>query len=165
MARPGPEGGQYQPLTEEQIIQIHRASLNVLERTGLHVEHEEALALYQEAGAKVEGSRVYLSADLVEAALDKAPSRVLLAGRYPEQDVVLEGRRVYAGTGGSPTAVLDPGADAVRPATLRDLADLARLADALDHCDFVVIPLHPTDIPEEDVPVNRFYACLTAPNP
>jgi trimethylamine--corrinoid protein Co-methyltransferase len=74
--------------------------------------------------------------------------------------VVLEGKRVYAGTGGSPTMVLDPGADTVRPGTLRDLADLARLADALEHCDFIVIPLHPTDVPEGDVPVNRFYACL-----
>jgi trimethylamine--corrinoid protein Co-methyltransferase len=97
---------------------------------------------------------------MVEKALQQCPSRVLLAGRISEQDVVLEGKRVYAGTGGSPTMLLDPGADSVRPATLRDLADLARLSDALDHCDFIVVPLHPTDIPEEDVPVNRFYACL-----
>jgi trimethylamine--corrinoid protein Co-methyltransferase len=75
--------------------------------------------------------------------------------------MVLEGKRVYAGTGGSPTVVLDPGADVVRPGTLRDLADLAKLADALEQCDFVVVPLHPTDVPEKDVPVNRFYACLT----
>lgn len=56
--------------------------------------------------------------------------------------------------------VLDPGADVPRPGTLRDLADLAKLADALEHCDFVVVPLHPTDVPEKDVPANRFYACL-----
>jgi trimethylamine--corrinoid protein Co-methyltransferase len=38
--------------------------------------------------------------------------------------------------------------------------ELARLVDALPHCDFIVIPLYPTDLPEEVVPVNRFYACL-----
>jgi trimethylamine--corrinoid protein Co-methyltransferase len=97
---------------------------------------------------------------MVGEALQRAPSRVLLAGRDPAQDIVLEGRRVYAGTGGSPTTVLDPGADTVRPGTLRDLADLARLADALKHCDFIVIPLYPTDLPAEEVPVNRFYTCL-----
>ena len=161
MSRPGPVGGQYHPLTQEQVERIHQASLAVLERTGVHVENVEALELYRRGGARVEGNRVTISASMVEAALDTAPSRVLLAGRDPAQDVALEGKRVYAGTGGSPTVVLDPGADAVRPATLRDLADLARLADALECCDFIVVPLHPTDIPEEDVPVNRYYACLT----
>jgi trimethylamine--corrinoid protein Co-methyltransferase len=160
MARPGPVGGQYQPLTEAQIKQIHQASLTVLERTGLHVENEEALALYRQGGARVDGNRVYIAPAMVGEALEQVPSRVLLAGRDPDQDMVLEGKRVYAGSGGSPTMVLDPAADTVRPGTLRDLADLARLADALEHCDFIVIPLHPTDVPEGDVPLNRFYACL-----
>ena len=160
MARPGPVGGQYRPLTEEQIQQIHQASLTVLDRTGVHVENDRALALYRAGGAKVSGQRVYLPPAMVGEALQRVPSRVLLAGRDPAQDIVLEGRRVYAGTGGSPTMVLDPGADTVRPGTLRDLADLARLADALKHCDFIVIPLYPTDLPAEEVPVNRFYTCL-----
>ncbi len=161
MARPGPEGGQYQPLTAAQIEYIHRASLTVLEQTGLHVANETARQLYREGGARVEGQRVYLPPTMVEAALETAPAQVLLAGRDPAQDVTLEGKRVYAGTGGSPTSVLDPGADAVRPATLRDLVDLVRLVDGLTYCDFVVIPIHPTDVPERDVPVNRFYAALT----
>lgn len=158
MARPGPLGGQYQPLTQEQIEEIHAASISVLERTGIHVENERARALYQGGGARVDGQRVYLSQEMVERALEQVPARVLLAGRDPEQDVVLEGKRVYAGTGGSPTWILDPGADTVRRATLQDLADLVRLVDALAHCDFVVVPIHPTDVPEDDVPINRFYA-------
>ena len=132
MARPGPIGGQYQPLTEAQIRQIHQASLTVLERTGVHVENEEALALYRQGGARVDGQRVHISPAKVERALEKVPSEVLLAGRDVSQDVVLEGKRVYAGTGGSPTTVLDLGADTVRPGTLRDLADLARLAPAAE---------------------------------
>lgn len=160
MARPGPVGGQYRPLNPEQIDRIHQASLAVLEQTGIHVEHEEALTLYRRGGARVEGTRVYIPPSMVAEALEKAPSQVLLAGRDPSQDVLLEGQRVYAGTGGSPTMMLDPGADTVRPATLRDLVDFARLADALEHCDFIVVPLHPTDVPDECVPVNRFYACL-----
>lgn len=161
MPRPGPMGGQYQSLTRRQIGQIHRASLTVLERTGIQVEHDTALALYRQGGAKVDGNRVYITPAMVEEALATVPSTVILAGRDPDQDVVLEGKRVYAGTGGSPTMVLDPGAETVRPATLRDLVDFARLADALEHCDFIVNPLYPTDIPERDVPVNRFYASLS----
>ncbi len=160
MTRWGPLGGQYRPLTLMQIERIHTASLEVLEQTGVRVENERALALYRRGGARVEDDRVYISAAMVAESLVTVPDSVLLAGRDLEQDLVLVGRQVYAGTGGSPTSVLDPGADEVRPATLNDLTNLARLADALPHCDFVVIPVHPTDVPEEDVPVNRFYACL-----
>lgn len=161
MARPGLTGGQYRPLSEKQIEQIHRASLKVLQETGVRVENQEALALYRRGGARVDGQQVLISPEMVEEALRTAPSQLLLAGQDPDHDLLLEGKRVYAGTGGSPTMVLDPGAEAVRPATLQDLADLARLADALTHCDFVHIPLHPVDIPEGDVPLNRFYACLS----
>jgi len=147
-------------LTQAQIQEIHQASLAVLERTGLQVESEAALALYRQGGATIRGDRVLITPAMVEAALHTAPARVLLAGRDPAQDVLLEGKRVYAGTGGSPTAVLDPGADTVRPGTLRDLAQMARLADALPHCDFIVIPIYPTDVPEKMIPANRFYACL-----
>lgn len=160
MARPGPEGGQYRPLSQVQVREIHQASLTVLETTGILVENEAALRLYREGGATVDGTRVRIPPPMVEAALKMAPKRVVLAGRDASQDIVLEGRRVYAGTGGSPTLVLDPGADTPRAGTLDDLARLVRLADALDHCDFVVAPLYPTDVPKDDVPVNRFYACL-----
>lgn len=160
MARPGPQGGQYRPLSEEQILRIHQASLTVLETTGIKVENEEAKRLFQSGGARSRDDRVFLSTSMVEAALETVPSRLVLAGRDPSQDVVLEGKRVYAGTGGSPTMVLDPGADAVRPGTLRDLAELARVVDALEYCDFLAIPLYPTDVPPEDAPVNRFYTCL-----
>lgn len=164
MARPGPVGGQYRPLSEEQIQEIHQASLNLLEQVGVHVANEQALALYRQGGARIEGQRVRIPPALVEAALASAPAEVLLAGRDPGQDVVLAGRRVYAGTGGSPTMVLDPGAGRTRPATLQDLAGLVRLADALPHCDFVVIPVTPTDVPEPHLAVNRFYASLIHTN-
>jgi trimethylamine--corrinoid protein Co-methyltransferase len=161
MARPGLSGGQYCPLTQEQILQIHKASLEVLERTGLHVKNERARTLFEQGGARIEGDRVFISEQMVQKALVSVPSRVLLAGRDPAHDVVLEGKRVYAGTGGSPTMMLDPGADTVRPATLRDLQQVVRLVDKLPNCDFVVMPVYPTDVPEEVVPVNRFYACLS----
>jgi trimethylamine--corrinoid protein Co-methyltransferase len=159
MARPGPVGGQYRPLSRDQIERIHRASLEVLEKTGVRAGNERALAFYRQGGARVEGQRVFIPEAMVERALDQAPARVLLAGGTADQDVILEDTRVYAGTGGSPTQILDPGADVVRPAKLQDLADLVRLVDALANCDFVVVPIHPTDVPEEKVPINRFYTC------
>lgn len=161
MPRTGLLGGQYKPLTEDQIHTIHQASLTVLEDTGISVGHEEVLDLFRQGGARVEEDRVRIPRTMVEAALDEVPPQVLLAGRDPAHDLLLEDKRVYAGTGGSPTQVLDVGADTVRPGTLSDLADFVRLADELEHVDFLVIPVYPTDVPTLDVPVNRFYTSLT----
>jgi trimethylamine--corrinoid protein Co-methyltransferase len=161
MPRPGPAGGQYQPLAAEEIARIHHASLGVLERTGVRVCHAAAQTLYRRAGAHIEGDRITIPEKVVEAALASVPHKVLLAGRDPAQDIVLEGRRVYAGTGGSPAAVVDMGETWPRPATLRDVRELARLADALEHCDFLVVPLTPTEVPTEHVPAHRFYACVS----
>jgi len=38
----GLKGGQYQPLSEEQIVNIHKASISILEKVGFIVEEREA---------------------------------------------------------------------------------------------------------------------------
>jgi trimethylamine--corrinoid protein Co-methyltransferase len=156
----GWRGGQYKPLTEEQVRRIHEASLAILEKTGVEVEEPEALRLFQEAGAQVDGDRVYLSRSMVEDGIDRAPSRVVLAGRDPQHDLVLEDSRVYIGTGGAALQVLDLESGEVRKAVLQDVADMARVVDALDNVHFYLIPIYPTDMPKETVEVNKYYASL-----
>jgi trimethylamine--corrinoid protein Co-methyltransferase len=153
-------GGQYKPLTDEEVEQIHEASLEVLERTGVHVEESEALRLFQETGASVEENRVRLPRSLVEDAIDKAPSSVLLAGRDPEQDLILEDARVHIGTGGAALQVLDLDTGEIRKAVLDDVSDMARIVDALDNIHFFLIPIYPTDLPEDQVEINKYYASL-----
>ena len=88
-------------------------------------------------------------------------SLILLAGRDSAQDIFLEDKRVFAGSGGSPTQVLDPGEARISTALQADLSDFVRVLDSLEFCDFIVNPLHPTDIPEEKVPIQRFFASLS----
>ena len=153
-------GGQYKPLTEQEVHQIHEASLVVLERTGVEVRHDEARDLFREAGADVEGDRVRLPRTLVEDAIDKAPSSVVLAGRDPPQDLILEDARVHIGTGGAALQVLDLDTGEIRKAVLNDVADMARIVDALDNIHFYLIPIYPTDIPEDRVEISKYYASL-----
>lgn len=153
-------GGQYKPLTEDQIRKIHLASLTILERTGVQVEQSEALRHLREAGAEVEGSRVRIPPSLVEDGISKAPSRVVLAGRDPSQDLILEGARVHIGTGGAAMQVMDMETGDIHPAVLRDVANIARIVDVLENIHFYLIPIYPTDIPEETVEINKYYASL-----
>jgi len=59
----------YSRLDDAQCLQLHEATLRVLERTGLIVDEPEGLELLRKAGAKVDGNRVRLSDDLVHWAL------------------------------------------------------------------------------------------------
>lgn len=155
-------GGQYKPLTADQVQRIHGAALSVLERTGVQVEEPEALRLFEEAGAVVDrgAARVRIPRPLVEDAIDWAPSHVVLAGRDPKRDLALEGARVHIGTGGAALSVLSLETGEPHPATLRDVAELARLVDALDNVHFYLVPVYPTDMDKDVVDVNTYYASL-----
>ena len=153
-------GGQYKPLTDEEVRRIHEASLAVLERTGVRVDEPEALALFKEAGANVRENRVRLSQSLVEDAIDQAASKVVLAGRDPQHDLILEDARVHIGTGGAALQVLDLETGEIRKALLSDVGDMARIVDALDNIHFFLIPIYPTDLPEDQVEISKYYASL-----
>jgi len=156
----GLSGGQYKPLTNAQVQQIHQASLAILERTGVQVEEAQALELFTLAGANIDGNRVRIPRALIEDTLDKTRSRVVLAGRDPKHDLILEGSRVHIGTGGAALQVLDLETTKIRSATLKDVGDMARVVDALDNIHFYLLPIYPTDIPEESVEISKYYAAL-----
>ena len=54
----GLPGGQYKPLTDDQVKKIHQAALQILERTGVQVEEPQAVDLFRKAGAIIDGNRV-----------------------------------------------------------------------------------------------------------
>ena len=162
MARQGFEGGQLRFLTDKNVKQIHETALRILEDVGLRVPLHEAVEVYRRGGARVgpDPEAVRLSASMVEEALRSTPPRVRLCGRDAEQDLVLEGRKVYAGTGGAEIHVLDLETGALRIATLLDVARLARLVDCLPHIDFYIRPVEAQDVPPEKLDVNKYFASL-----
>jgi trimethylamine---corrinoid protein Co-methyltransferase len=162
MARQGFEGGQLRFLTDKDVRRVHETALRILEEVGLHVPLPEAVEVYRKGGARVGPGpdEVRLPATMVEAALRSAPRRVLLCGRDPDQDLLLEGRKVYAGTGGAEIHVLDLETGMFREATLLDVARLARLVDGLPHIDFYIRPVEAQDVPPEKLDVNKYFASL-----
>ena len=153
-------GGRYKPLSDEEVRRIHEASLAILARTGVHIDAADVLQLFKEAGADVQDNRVRLSRAQIEDAVSNAPSCIVLAGRDPDNDLILEGARVHIGTGGAALQVLDLETGKTRKAVIRDVADMARIVDALDNIHFYLIPIYPTDVPEETVEINKYYASL-----
>ena len=153
-------GGQYRPLSEQEIVRIHEAALRILEEIGVRVGLEEAREIFRRHGARIDGEIVRISPAVVEKALGVAPRQFLMAGREERHDLILGDKRVYMGTGGAALTVLDPETGRARPGTLRDVADIARLCDALENVHFYLRPCVPQDVPKEALDINQFYAAL-----
>ena len=86
---------QLRVINDDQIDQIHMATLEVLERTGVKITHARALELLAGGGARVDGNRVRFPAWMVEDAIRKAPSRLVLGNRTGERTVFLERDKSY----------------------------------------------------------------------
>ncbi len=155
-------GRHYKPFSEEELKEIDAAVMEVLSEAGVEVNHPEALELLKERGALVdeETKVARLPESLVREAIDTAPSKVELRGRHEKHDLTLEKNRVYFGTGGTVLDILDPETGEKRKINIQDVANIARLVDALDHVHFLVIPVYPNECTHENVDINRFYASL-----
>jgi trimethylamine--corrinoid protein Co-methyltransferase len=162
--RKGLRGGQYRPLTDEDIYKVHTTSLRVLSEVGVQVNFPEALGLFRDAGAETDeaGRIVKVTPDLVEELVGKAPPVVILCGQPEtgEFDCEIGGNTVYMGTGGTALNGQDPGCTDSRPAELADVMNMARMVEALDNIHFYMLNVYPNDLPVEVVDVNRFGAAL-----
>jgi trimethylamine--corrinoid protein Co-methyltransferase len=148
MVKGGIEGGKYRLLSNEEIKMIHKTSLKILQQTGIKSENEEILTHFSKIGAEVDFEKgiIRFSPALVEDAIDKAPSKILLCGREEKNDLTLEGKKVYCGTGGAALNVLDLETGERRESQLKDIADIAKLVDALDNIHFYLRPVVARDI-------------------
>ena len=134
-------------LTQEQCRQLHNASLEILERTGVRLFNDEALALVRKAGTKVaEGNRVRLPASLVEQALSTVPKSVTLYDRKGRPVMPLEGANTFFGPGSDCLNIIDHRTGERRRPVLRDVAENARLCDALENISFAMSMFLPADV-------------------
>jgi len=162
MIRKGLAGGSYQPLTEESIAKIDQTVMRVIEEVGFEVNSEEALKLFEKAGARVdmEERRVRLPQAKVRELIGMAPPEVKLCGQEEKHDILLGGNRVYTGTGGTALYIYEPATKQTRSATLDDLKHIARLVNRLDNIHLFMLPTYPNELSIEQVDANRFFAGL-----
>ena len=156
------DGGVLNPLGRADGESIHQAALDILENTGLAEAPDVVVDLVSARGGRLASDdRLCFPRDLVEEAIDTLPGTLVLCGQDPAHDLELAGTRVHAGTGGAAPLVVDPGTGCMRPSTLADLHDAARLVDALDHIRFFSRPLVARDVTDPlALDVNTAHACL-----
>jgi trimethylamine--corrinoid protein Co-methyltransferase len=132
-------------LSPEEVQAIHEATLHILSETGVILYEPEALSLLMDYGAYKENGRLCLPADLVESCLALCPSKVVLAGR--DGEVTLGDGSMHVHNLGGARDVLELERGELRAATRRDLAESARLLDALENVNTVTPLYTPQDVP------------------
>jgi trimethylamine--corrinoid protein Co-methyltransferase len=137
-------------LSDNEIKDIHEASLVILRDTGIMVHHEEALELLGEAGAKIDKTNniAHIDEKLVMDSVARAGKKYILYGRNPECQVRFGyGDFVQMSSPGQYIWV-DPKTNKRRNATVQDARDAIRLGDALENINIVGSMAQPEEVPE-----------------
>lgn len=152
---------QFRRLSDAQCQKLYWACLEILERTGVQLYHQEALDLFKKAGVTaIDGNRVRIPPGLVEKALSTAPKRVTLCDRHGNRVMPVEGYNTFFGPGSDCLHVIDHNTNQRRRAVLQDIVDAMIVADALPNIDFVMCMFLPEDVPQAVVDRYQMEAML-----
>jgi len=143
--------------TESELDDVHLATLEILERTGVFVEDDEALDIFKDGGCRIdrETRLVKIPPHVVEDAIRSAPSRYVLYGRDPKNDFVVEPGRVAFTNFSEGIRVIDVETGELRDSTKQDIADIARLNDYLSELDTHEIAVGAKDVPPATAAVHN----------
>ena len=141
-------------LSDNQVQVVHDASMDVVEEVGVEFRCDDALALWRDAGATVDGDRVRLDREHLMALIGTAPSSYTMVARDPAHTVTVgNGKTIFTPSYGAPYVL---GLDGTRrPGTLEDFKNFTKLnhlSPALHMSGGVVC--EPMDVP---VPKRHLY--------
>jgi trimethylamine--corrinoid protein Co-methyltransferase len=147
--------------TPDELGEIHRATLEVLELTGVYVQKESARALFKERGAAVDADGVVrMPPWMVDEAIRSAPQRLTLPGRSAAKDCVIEAGRVTFTCFGEGISIIDPFTGEYRPTRKDDLKYSTRIIDALDVISVVERCVGSQDVPPPVQVIHNYEAIV-----
>ena len=123
--------------TDDELYEIHLATLDVLKNTGVFVENDKALAIFDGGGAIVDRKKriVKIPSHVVEDAIRNAPSTFHAYGRIPESDIALEDNRISFTNFGEGIMFVDPQTGELRDTTKADIEKASKIIDYLEHVE------------------------------
>ena len=135
-----------QALAEGDVGRVEETAFRLLDEVGVAVEHERATALLRGVGGRVEKGRVFLSPEIVHAALSRLDRKAKYMSADGTRELVLGGQVLRVHNGGGMAVVVDSATGQRRPATLKDVEESTRLLDALPQVDAITPMFGPQDV-------------------
>ncbi len=179
----------YERMTEEQVEQIHHASMQILSDPGMISFNSEAAEIFHASGADVTSITsadnpcwsIRIPEKLALYAIDSAPKVVKLGARNKDNSLILNGEepRVFFVSGSEANIWLDIDFQSYikksnhnveiqvpefhpRRGTVLDLCQAAHLCEHLESLDALIRPVNiqDKDVTEDNKDVNKFFASL-----
>jgi len=147
-------------LSQSFIDQIVSEALDVLGKTGVFMENEEALRLLKDAGCECKGQTVLFKKNLVEESLKTTPHSIKMYDRSGDLAMTLEGDAIHFTPGSGALTILDPMTLEERKPLTQDLVRFARLTDALPNIVAQSTEMISFDVPEAMQDRYRLYIGL-----
>ncbi|HEY3424152.1 MAG TPA: trimethylamine methyltransferase family protein, partial [Negativicutes bacterium] len=145
---------------DEELKQIHIASMRILEETGMKFHHPAVIEILKQKGIKVSGQTAFFAREQIIEWVSKAPSTFNIYARNSKYDISVGGDKVECCPGsGSPTISASDGTR--HPAMMADYINFLKLYQQSEHYKinggFVV---QPTDMSGENSISMMLYATL-----
>jgi trimethylamine--corrinoid protein Co-methyltransferase len=134
-------------LSRSFIDQIVSEAFDVLGKTGVLIENDEALRLLADAGCECQGRTVLFKETLVKESLKTTPHSIKVYDRSGDLAMTLEGDAVHFDPGSGALTILDPVTLEERKPVTRDLIRFAILTDALPNIAAQSTEMISTDVP------------------
>lgn len=148
-------------VSADELEMIHESSLRVLEELGMDVLNAEARQIFADAGAIIEGERVRLGRDAIEAAMATAPSEFTLHATNPAHSLRIGGNWVAYGSVASAPNVHDRD-NGRRIGNRADYQNLIKLGQMLNTVHFFAgYPVEPVDLHASIRHLDATYDALT----
>src|SRR6476620_8879094 len=150
----------YEILSEDAMAKLDAGWRRLVTEIGVEFDSDRALALFREAGQKVEDQKVFLDPEFVMEQVAKAPREFDVQARNPEHSIHIGGDAMAFGAVYGPPFVRE--GDVRRDGTMDDFRNFTRLAQSfsvLDSAGGVVT--EPNDTPLDSRHLDMTYALQT----
>jgi trimethylamine--corrinoid protein Co-methyltransferase len=150
-----------EPLDGAGVQAIHNGAMRILEEIGIEFLNEEALELFRQIGARIDGTNVRLGRDFVMEMVAKAPSEFTLTPRNLDRRITIGGRNIVFGNVSSPPNYFDLTTGKVS-GTREQSQTLLKLTQYFNCIHFAGgYPVEPVDIHARDRHLVMLYDKLT----
>lgn len=141
----------FKVLSDSDISQIHEASVNILENTGVMIYSKKVLDLLESKGACVDHTKriAKIPRNILEVALKTVPKTFDLYDRYGKKSFTIGDSVPKCASGHNAIFVIDAETHQRRNSVVRDVENFALISDKLEDIDIVGVPLMPQDVTPE----------------
>jgi trimethylamine--corrinoid protein Co-methyltransferase len=146
-------------LNQVQMRRLHEYALKILSKTGVRVDSPQVVRLFREAAGKaaIDENRVRIPPEMVEWAIQSAPSDIQIFDRRGEPAFRLRDGRTHFGIGVTTLFYQEPEDDRLTPFNRGHMRAMVRLGSALPHYEVISTVGIVQDVPPG---VSDLYASL-----